>query len=166
MNERDHELTEHTKRLDQFHKLEKEKRRELAVALLQRKDSRKTGEHGYNLLRKEQPETSDVILRSVAFDIYEEIPEAIIDLLAWLELSLQDKKYGLHHGIVYDVLGHIYDWLLFDALLPCGKQKVIETLSEIKEAIKTGDKKWAMDKITGLVDLFKGMPVSPPPFID
>ena len=162
MNEWNHEMTEYQKRLDQFHKLGKEKLRELAVALIQRTDLKKTTDQGYNLLRKEQPETSEVILRSVASDIYEEIPEAIIDLLAWIEWSLQEKKYGLHHGIVYDVLGHIYGWLLFDALLPYGKQEVLDTLSEIKEAIKTGDKEWAMDKITYLVDFFEGGPVSPP----
>lgn len=99
-------------RLERFHNLARKERVDLAISLVGRSDPRETVDVGYALLRSKYPEAADEILRYGAFNVYDQVVDCVVDLLAWMELSLREGEHDVHHGILIDALGHLYSWLV------------------------------------------------------
>jgi hypothetical protein len=99
-----------------------------------------------------------------AHHLYGDLPEAAVDLLACLELSLREPEREVGLGAVIHVQDHLYNWLQFQALLPDGREGLRELVTELEEFIGDGDTAAAKATIEELKEHLDGMR-SPPDFM-
>ena len=158
----DPEMQRFEQRLDDFHKLPPEARLELAIELLRRPGNDRR-DQGYALLKAAYPSAADELLHSGAFHVYWELPSAMCNLLAWIELSLKSSKHEFHAGLNSDVLYHLYNGLQLEALVPYGSQDVLDELKEVAECIENDDKSGAIGTLKQLMERFDAS-LSPPNF--
>ena len=143
-----------------FYKLPDREKRELAEAILRRGDIRPAG---LEVLRKRFPHAPEQMLGAAVYHLYVELPRALRDLLAQLELSLTKPENGLHSGVTSEVLYHLYNWLQFEALVPKGQQHLLDHVRDLKECLESKDLDGAT-KILADIEDHLGASVSPPDF--
>ena len=158
----DEEGKQRSRQLRAFSDLSQEERFALAGKLLERSD-RSTD--GYRALRKLYPDAPEVMLRTLVYHWYLDLPDQLLRLLAQIEVSLRDPQPWIHDVLIMEVIDYLYKVLQVMALLPHTKSTVIEDLKWLKEAINSDDDKAeAVDVIQGLIDAFEGS--SCPPTIE
>ncbi len=122
-------------------------RLELALALLRRPDRRKDGMGVLNRLFPDAPES----MKSTAvFHLYSEAPRAAIDFLAEVELSLRDPDPYFSAGMAVDLLYHLYNFIQFGVLVPRGVPDLLDVVSEIRQAIESGEREDALANLEEL----------------
>lgn len=138
-----------------------QQRRELALALLARA---KRAQEGLEALRRRYPAVPDTMVRTAAHHVYVDGPDAVLDFLADAELAIREPDHEIGFGPSSDLLYHVYNWLQFRAILPEGKQDLLDLVEELKEYVH--DKDWnAMDKtVQELDDILQGSRTPPTRF--
>lgn len=158
--EQDAEMRRFNRRLADFNATDGPRRLELAAALLARGEEAR-GDAAFDLLRAQFPSIADDLARSLAFHAYRELPDAAVDLLAWIELNLQAGVHDRHAGIDFDLRYHLYNWLQAEALVPYGRQDVFDDLAEIRDCLARDDKESAVAVLESLIKRFDAS-TSPP----
>ncbi len=110
------------------------------------------------------PHAAEDIARSGAFHSYLELPDAVRDLLAWMELCLRQGRHEQHYGLMFDNLYHLYNWLQTESLIPYGREEVFEDLDAIKQYLDADDKAGALKALEELTERFRAG--SSPPKIE
>ena len=147
-------------RLKKFHALTADQRLELAVAILSRKPLERR-DSALELFRAAFPHAAEEMYISGAFHAYSELPDAARDLLAWLELCLRETRHEQHHGIMFDILYHLYNWQQVESLIPYGREDVFVDLKSVKKCLEGGDKEGALKTLEELMERFRAG-TSPP----
>jgi hypothetical protein len=111
-------------------------RLDLVVALLGRSELRS---EGIEALRLRYPHLPEAFLSTAVHHLYGDLPGALVDLLAILELSLREPHRELGYGAPFHVLDHLYNWFQLQALLPHGLPELDELAREAEEALDQGD---------------------------
>ena len=154
------EISRFRRRLDEWARLSVEERTALSLAVLER-TPKERAEKGQELLRREYPSAAPEMIHSAAFHAYMELPNALRNCLAWLELCLREDKHDQHSGINFDVVYHLYNWLQAETLIPWGRQDVFDSLNDIKDCLRNDDKEGAIGNLEALLERFESS-VSPP----
>src|SRR5438445_3516889 len=111
----------HKERWERFRALNPGQRLELAVALLRRDPlSRRDGSFGF--VRQHYPEAADDLIRSIVHHLYWTLPTDMCDLMAYIELCIQDQAHHSHSGLIYGVLYNLYNLMQAERLVPFGRQ--------------------------------------------
>ncbi len=139
------------KRLDHFHSLTKAQYIELMSALLKRTELRK---QGMAILQNKYPQAPEEMLQSCAYHVFDELPDTLVRVLAWIELSLQAKDFGSHSGLIFDALYHLYNWLQFEEIVVWSKEEVYSELQELRKCIKENDKEGSEMLINKILEVF------------
>ncbi len=114
-----------------------DERRLLAQALLDR--SNRVADGRSALRAKYPPAVPDEMIDTANHHVYNDGPEAAIDYLADAELAIRNPDHKMSYGPVYHLLDHMYNWLQFQALLPEGKQELLDLVEELREHIDAKD---------------------------
>ncbi len=147
-------------RLDAFRKLVTEERLELVRALINRGGKVRRDE-AFQLVRTQFPSVAEDLAHSISFHAYQELPDAAVNTLAWIELNLREGAHERHEGIDFDLRYHLYNWLQAEALVPYGRQDVFEDLAEMKECLLRDDKESVAAILKSLIERFEAH-ASPP----
>ena len=137
-----------------------EQRQELAHALLQRPDTSVDAEAAF---RRKYPTAPDEMIKTAAFHVYVDGPEAVITWLADAELFLRDPEHTLCYGVTWDLLYHVYNWQQFQALLPEGTPQILVLLKQLRELADEGELEGVKQTSKDLEEMFEGN-VDPPYF--
>jgi hypothetical protein len=134
--------------------------RRLAHAYLDR--PRPSGEEIISRLQKLYPDASAQLLDALRFHLFVDLPQAIVDLMAQMELFLRDQDRGLSlHGRATHLIYHLYNYSLLQSLLPTGKQKLVELIEDTKACLDDADYDGAARTIAELKELIDGG-ITPP----
>ncbi len=155
------EETKAVGRTERSQKLSREARLDLAVALLRRVD---VTERGRERLLRSFPDASVDVRDAGTFHLFTELPGALLDVLADIELSLLDPLHELNEGTVWHALYHLYNWVQLLAVLPWGRRDVIDELREVIGSLKNNDPEGALDLVERLAERLTGM--ADPPSAD
>ena len=145
-------MINHSKKLG-IRALSSDQRKELALALLARPQR---AEDGLASLRRRFPSASSSMLHTAAHHVYQDGPDAVIDFLADAELAIREADHDLDMGVTWELLYHVYNWLQFRAVLPEGKQDLVDLVAELKEFTKDKDWDAVAKTVQELEDLVEG----------
>lgn len=140
-----------------------EERRALVAALLARPKRRPEGRAA---LRAVYPHAPESMTDTAAHHLFGDGVDAAVDMLAAAELMLRQPGKELDHGTVYHLAYHLYNWLQFIALLPDGKQQLVDLIAQLKEAVAENDMDFVRHTVQALDDVVGGSrshPVVEPP---
>src|SRR5262245_3539338 len=150
-------MTDHTDN-PELRGLSRTQRLNLALALLARPERAKDG---FEALRRRFPSAPDSMTYTAAHHVYEDGADAVIDFLADAELSIRDPHRELDLGITAELLYHLYNWLQYRAVLPVGRQDLLDLVEELREFTKQQDWEAVRKTIEELDDILEGS--RPPP---
>lgn len=125
----------------------------LVRALLERPELHVDAAHA---LRLRYPHLPDAVLHTASHHLYGDLPGALIDLLALLELSLRNPKREVGYGASIHALDHLYNWFQMQALLPYGLPELEALAREAETALADGDIVAARAALKSLRDRIDG----------
>lgn len=125
----------------------------LAISLLDRTD---VAERGTAILRGGFPDAPDEAIRAAAFHLYRDLPPALIELLADIELSLREPSRLVNEGTAWHVMYHIYNWLQLAALIPWARDDIGAEVREAIAGLENADTEFALRVLRGLARLLEG----------
>ena len=131
---------------------------ELALTLLRRTDM---AERGITILRQIFPDAPEEPLNTGAFHLYRELPLALMQLLAEIELSLRDPARLVDHGAVWHVVYHLYNWMQLAALLPWARRDIADEVQEAIKALEGADAEFALRTLQKLARQLEGAVLPP-----
>jgi hypothetical protein len=117
---------------DWYYKLPDEEKLSLAIGSMRRSDARASG---LEVLKKRFPSAPQAMLDSAIFHLYLELPRALRDLLAQIELSITKPEGHLHWGVTYEALYHLYNYLQLEALMPGAQQHLLDHVRDLKDCL-------------------------------
>ena len=141
-----------------IYRLSHEERRKLALALLARP---KRDVQGLEAFRKAHPNAPEEMIRTAAFHLYVDGPDAAVDFLADAELFLRDPAHEMSLGPAWELLYHVYNWLQFQELLPSSRQDVLDLLAELKQFVAEDDRAAIVRTAEELEDVLGGSRTPP-----
>jgi hypothetical protein len=112
-------------------------------------------EAGRAALRQVFPDAPPAMLSAAVFHVFTDGVAAAAAWLAAVERFLRDPSLGLDGGATYHLLYHLYNWQQFQALLPAGKQGVLELLGDTKLFLSEGDPESAGRALRQLEEMFQ-----------
>jgi hypothetical protein len=98
------------------------------------------GRDGREAFLRAYPTAPESMRATAAFHVYVDGCEALLDFLADAERFLQNPENELDQGKTFHVLYHLYNWLQFQALLPEGKQSLVNLLGDLKQFVDEDDR--------------------------
>ena len=109
------------------------------------------------------PNASENIIDSLAFHLYVDGHDALLNLLCELELFLKGDIEDIGYGNVDEIIYHLYNFRLLESIMPETAQGVIDDIEEIKDLLKeeTPDIKGILKSLDELQELIEGH-ISPP----
>jgi hypothetical protein len=131
---------------------------ELVNALLRRSD---VGTAARAAFRRAYPDAPEHMVDAAVFHVYGDGVGAALNWVAATERFLRKPEAGLNHGATSHVVYHLYNWLQFEAVLPIGREGVLERLEDLKLFLRENDPKAAEGVVKQLEELFRG-DVAPP----
>ncbi|MCC7001317.1 MAG: hypothetical protein IT357_04100 [Gemmatimonadaceae bacterium] len=135
-----------------------EERWKLAAALMNRPARR---EDGLAAIRAAFPTVPKEMAFTAAHHLYGDGPEAAVDFLAAAELMIREPSTELDGGATAHLTYHLYNWLQFRALLPDGKQDVLELVKELRQAVEENDMEFVKATLQELEDVVEGSRTPP-----
>ena len=129
------------------------RRRELALALLSRSHADRDALAAF---KRKYPSAPEKMLSTAVHHLYGDGPQAVIDFLADAELAIQNPSHEVGYGPASDILYHVYNWLQFRAILPEGKQLLLELLSQLEGAVKDDDRELILSTVEEFRDVLEG----------
>jgi hypothetical protein len=113
-----------------------DERRKLADALLDRPDRYR---QGIQAIQRLHPNAPEEMVRIAAHHLFLDGPIAAVDWLASAEMFLRRPEHGLELGSVIHLIDHAYNWLQLQALLPEGRDEILELTTQIRDLAAQGD---------------------------
>ena len=94
---------------------------------------------GRALLKELYPSAPEAMVSTAAHHLYVDGAEALLRMLAALELSLRTRELKVDYGVVWELLYHAYNWQQFEALLPGGRAELHDFVDEALGFVEEGD---------------------------
>lgn len=126
---------------------------QLVKALIRRTD---LPEAATNAFRRAYPNAPPHMIETAIFHVFSEGVGAAMDWVAAAEQFLRDPERGFDYGKTWHAVYHLYNWQQFEALLPDGREGVLERLQDLKLFIEKNDPQAATDVVKELEELFRG----------
>lgn len=139
--------------------LTREERDEHAGAILQRDASRI--ELAEAAFRQAYPDAPPEMIKAAVFHVYVDGIDAVRIWLAAAERFLRDPSQKLNDGDTLDLLNHLYNWHMLEALLPCGRTGLVNMLDEIAELAAAGDIEAVNGQISQIKEMLDGNQTAP-----
>lgn len=130
-----------------------EERLALAMALLKRPRRRPEGREA---VQAAFPQAPQEMTDTAAHHLFGDGVDAAVDLLAAAELMLRSPGRDLDQGAVQHLAYHLYNWMQFIALLPDGKQELLDLVAQLKEAVRENDMEFVRHTAQLLDDVVGG----------
>jgi hypothetical protein len=131
---------------------------ELVNALLGRTN---LTEAAASAFRRAYPDAPLAMIEPAVFHVFRDGIGAALEWVAAAERFLRDPGAGLDHGATWHVLYHLYNWQQLQALLPIGREGVLERLQDMKRFLSEGDSETVERLRKELEEMFGG-DVQPP----
>ena len=94
---------------------------------------------GRALVKELYPSAPEPMVSTAAHHLYVDGAEALLRMLAALELSLRTRQLKVDEGVASELLYHVYNWQQFQALLPGGLGELHGFVDEALEFVEEGD---------------------------
>ncbi len=147
-----------------IHELNTQEKLELARALFQR-DANERYQAALSAFRFVYPNAPEEMIQSAVHHVYTDGVDSLLGIIAASEMFLRDPRedwIGFVSGLTFEALYHMYNWHMFQYLLPEGKQEVIDALQELEEDIMAGkEAQKILTAVRGLRDLVSGVRDNP-----
>lgn len=111
--------------------------------------------------RRAYPDAPPHMIEAAVFHVYRDGVGAALEWVAAAEQFLRDPSQGFDYGATWHVVYHLYNWQQFQALLPIGREGVLERLANLKLFLSENNPTAAGDIVKQLEELFRG-DVAPP----
>jgi hypothetical protein len=111
--------------------------------------------------RRAYPDAPPHMIEAAVFHVFRDGVVAALDWVAAAEQFLRDPAAGFDYGATWHAVYHLYNWQQFQALLPIGREGVLERLSDIKLFLSENNSEAAVGVVKQLQELFRG-DVQPP----
>ena len=131
---------------------------ELINALLNRSNLAEAATEAFH---RAYPDGPPHMIEAAVFHVFRDGVGAALEWVAAAERFLRDPSQGIDHGATWHVVYHLYNWQQFEAVLPIGREGVLERLQDIKLFLSEGDPKAAEGVVKQLEEMFRG-DVQPP----
>lgn len=126
---------------------------DLVAALLRRTDAAQLGRKA---LQQSHPQAPPAMLDAAVSHVFTDGVAAAAEWLATVERFLQDPAVGIDPGVTSQLLYHLYNWHQFQALLPIGREGVLEMLDDARQSLGENDADAAQRVLDELTTLFQG----------
>jgi hypothetical protein len=90
-------------------------------------------------LRALHPAAPEEMINSAHYHIFTDGVDAAVDWLVAIHDFQRNPSRGLDSGDTFHVLYHLYNWLQLQALMPEGRQDLVDIVAELKQAIEEDD---------------------------
>ena len=130
----------------------------LAEALMSRPSRRSDG---FAAIRLAFPTAPEEMARTAAHHLYGDGPEAAVDFLAAAELMIREPSKDLDGSATVHLAYHLYNWMQFRALLPEGRQEILDLVKQLREAVEENDMEFVRATLESLEDVVDGHRTSP-----
>lgn len=131
---------------------------DLVHALLARGD---VAEAATAAFRAAYPDAPPHMVEAAVFHVFRDGVGAALDWVAAAERFLRDPAAGFDYGATWHAVYHLYNWQQFQALLPIGREGVLERLADLKLFLSENNPEAAAGVVKQLEELFRG-DVQPP----
>lgn len=111
--------------------------------------------------RAAYPDAPPNMIDAAVYHVYRDGVGAALDWVGAAERFLRDPAAGFDYGATWHAVYHLYNWQQFQALLPIGREGVLERLEDLKQFLAEGCTEAATGVVNHLVELFRG-DVQPP----
>jgi hypothetical protein len=101
------------------------------------------------------------MIDTAVFHVYCDGIGAALDWVAAAEKFLRDPSNGFDYGATSHVVYHLYNWLQFQALMPIGREGILERLRDIKLFLTENNPDAALGVIKQLEKLVDGNQSAP-----
>ena len=106
--------------------------------------------------RRAYPDAPQHMIEAAVFHVFRDGVGAALEWVAAAERFLRDPSHSLDHGATWHVVYHLYNWQQFEALLPIGREGVLERLKDMRLFLKEGDPEAAQGVLKQLEEMFGG----------
>ena len=131
---------------------------DLVHALLARGD---VAEVAAVALQTAYPDAPPHMIEAAVFHVFRDGVGAALGWVAAAERFLRDPAAGFDYGATSHAVYHLYNWQQIQALLPVGREGVLERLADLKVFVSEGSTEAAAQIIRQLEEMFRGE-VQPP----
>ncbi len=107
------------------------------------------------------PDAPPQMIDAAVLHVYRDGVGAALDWVSAAEQFLRNPAEGLDSGATWHIVYHLYNWHQFQALLPIGREGVLDRLSDLKLFISQNNPDAAAGVVNHLEELFRG-DVEPP----
>jgi hypothetical protein len=111
--------------------------------------------------RQTYPDAPPSMIEAAVFHVFRDGVGAALDWVAAAERFLREPTAGFDSGATWHAVYHLYNWQQFQALLPIGREGVMERLADLKLFLSENNSDAAAGVVKQLEELFGG-DVSPP----
>jgi hypothetical protein len=111
---------------------------------------------GRALLKELYPSAPEPMVSTAAHHLYVDGAEALLRMLASLELSLRTRQLEVDEGVVWELLYHAYNWQQFQALLPGGLGELHDFVDEALGFVEEGDLEAIRSHLKEIKDRLEG----------
>jgi hypothetical protein len=119
-------------------------------------------EEGLARLRRRYPNASEKLLDALRFHLLVDLPGALVDLMAEMELFLREDDRPLDlFGEATHLVYHLYNYSLLESLVPTGREELFDLVRAAKECLDGDDREGASNTITKLQELIESSVVPP-----
>lgn len=126
---------------------------DLVQALLQRTE---VCDPAAAAFRQAYPNAPTKMIEAAVFHVYQDGVGAALDWVAAAERFLRDPSSGFNSGATWHAVYHLYNWQQFQALLPIGRDGVLERLADLKHFLAENDSEAAVAVVKQLDEMFRG----------
>ena len=132
---------------------DREAKLRLVTALIERPDRWKDAR---DLLARRYPHLPEDLRSTAVHHLYGDLPDALLDFLGLIELSLREPDREMGFGAASHVLDHLYRWFQMQAILPHGVGEVLESVRLAKQKLAEGDVEYAASVLDELQEFAEG----------
>jgi hypothetical protein len=111
--------------------------------------------------RRAYPDAPPPMIEAAAYHVFRDGVGAALDWVAAAERFLRDPEAGFDYGATAHAVYHLYNWQQLQALLPIGREGVLERLADLRLFLSENDPEAAAGVVKQLEELFRG-DVRPP----
>jgi hypothetical protein len=133
-------------------------RMELVNSLLSRTDRIDAARAAF---RKAYPDAPQHMVDTAVFHVYVDGIDAALDWVAAAERFLRDPERGMDYGATWHAVYHLYNWLQFEALMPTGRDGILELMADLRQFLSENDPQAALGVVSQLEEMFGGDRSSP-----
>jgi hypothetical protein len=114
--------------------------------------------------RRAYPDAPQHMIETAVFHVFVDGIGAALEWVAAAERFIRNPGAGFDSGATSHVVYHLYNWKLFEVLLPIGRAGILERLTDIKLLLSERDTEAAAGVVRQLEELFGGG--SQPPIVE